>query len=829
MKKVLLLVLFLVFYVSTVSAQIMNSLEGAGNMFKSDSTKFNGKTEIKLSGETKYTDYKMFSVDNDTTYIDTTLTLQKDFLFNYIRKDNFELLPFHNQGQTFNKLAYSFENNSVFPEMGMDAKQFNYYKVEDIKYYYVPTPTSEVMYRTGLEQGQVLNAFLTMNTSKQFNFSLSYKGLRSLGKYRESLASHGNFRTTFNYHSKNESYALKGHFSSFDLFNNENGGLTDLSITYFEDNDPNYTDRGRLDVNLSDTDNMLEGKRYYLDQTIMLFSKKNSLTKKQLLIEGLIEQQKIDSIREVLAKKANDSIKADSINAKIIQTKDITLNKKDSLALANTAASIKKDSLEIALPVIDSTSIAIKKIDSIPNLKRKKEFTLGKKEPKNSKGKPKEALNKFIEKDSLKIPNRPIDSISIATKKGNSIPDLKRKKELALSKKGPINTKEKPIDSSKVIISKIDSIKNIKDNVTLKLGHTFMYETKHYRFSKASEGTYFGDAYESSIKDHTSYQKMDNQLYLELNTPLTGTIRAKANYYKYNYHYNSILYLDTITISDKLKGNVLSAGADWKAKIGTLTLNADANSIVSGDLTGSSIKASVNYEKDSIYSIKGYAEVTSKSPSFNKILYQSAYKNYNWKNDFKNEEIKNVGVEFKLNKWGSINASYNLIDNFTYFDTISQPKQAKETLNYIKVKANQHFTYKNFTLENTVMYQTVLEGESFFNVPQIVTRNTLYFADHLFKGDPLYLQTGITLKYFTAFKANAYNPLLSEFVLQDETEIGNYPVLDFFFNMQVQRTRIFFKVENFGASFTGRNYYSAPSYPYRDLTIRFGLVWNFFI
>ena len=29
-------------------------------------------------------------------------------------------------------------------------------------------------------------------------------------------------------------------------------------------------------------------------------------------------------------------------------------------------------------------------------------------------------------------------------------------------------------------------------------------------------------------------------------------------------------------------------------------------------------------------------------------------------------------------------------------------------------------------------------------------------------------------------------------------------------------------------SFTGNNFYSSPSYPYRDFIIRFGLVWNFF-
>lgn len=93
----------------------------------------------------------------------------------------------------------------------------------------------------------------------------------------------------------------------------------------------------------------------------------------------------------------------------------------------------------------------------------------------------------------------------------------------------------------------------------------------------------------------------------------------------------------------------------------------------------------------------------------------------------------------------------------------------------------------------------------------------------------MYLQTGVTLKYFSAYKANAFNPLLNEFVLQDATEIGNYPILDLFINAQIRRTRLYFKIENFSSSFTGRNYYAAPNYPYRDLTVRFGLVWNWFI
>ncbi len=818
MKKVLL-VLFLGFYFLNASAQLKREgggvvVGGNNNSMTNQSSDSNKSVKIKLSAKTNYTDFKIISSDNDTTIVDTTLTLKKDFRFNYLRKDNFGLLPFHNQGQTFNRLHYNFENNSLFPLMGMDAKQYNYYSVEDVKYYYVPTPTTELMYRTGLEQGQVLDAFLTMNTSKQFNFSLAYKGLRSLGKYRESLSSHGNFRTTFNYHSKNKVYYAKGHFASYDLFNNENGGLPEISIGYFESNDPNYIDRGRLDVNLSDTENMLEGKRYYLDQSLILFSKKNKLKKGYIKKVNIIKQFKLDSINAaILLAKYNDSIIAsDSINSQIAEKK-FTSIKKDSI----DTKSIKKDSISISK---QNDSIIVS--DSIISKITQKEIASIKK-PRVKK----DTVNiKSIKKDSIIAPKLVSDSIPIASIKKGPILGPKKKKGPPIDKSIEKNTSK---DSVKVTISTLDSIKGIKDNFELKIGHKFMYETKHYRFKNSSGSAIFGDTYDSNVTDHTAYQQMDNQLYLEVNTPFIGTLRAKANYYKYNYHYNSILYLDSFTISDKLKGNALSAGADWKATIGKLAIKADATSIVSGDLAGNSLKASISYKKDSVYSLKGYGEITSKSPNFNKILFQSGFKDYNWQNNFDNEEIKTAGVEFALNKWGSIKASYNLIDNFTYFDTISRPQQAKETLNYVKVKANQYFTFRNFTLDNTVMYQNVLEGESFFRVPQIITRNTLYYSNYVFKGKPLYLQTGVTFKYFTAFKSNAYNPLLSEFVLQNDTEIGNFPILDFFFNMQVQRTRIFFKVENFGASFTGRNYYAAPNYPYRDLTVRFGLVWNFFI
>jgi len=766
MKK-LATVLFFGFYILTFEAQVIRPQEGGG-VFKSDSTSFKNEVQITLDGKTTYTDYKIISINNDTTIVDTTLTIAKDYKFNYIRKDNFELLPFANQGQTFNKLGYNFNKNSLFPTIGANAKHYNYYKVEDVYYYDVPTPTSEFMYRTGLEQGQVLDGFLTLNTSRQMNIFIAYKGLRSLGKYRNSLASHGNFRTSVNYRSKDSTYFLKAHFMSFDLLNNENGGLTDASIGYFENNDPNYIDRSRLEVNYTNAENLFEGKRYFLNQQVTLFSKKNKIVKYNTIISN-----KITAYNAIIKKIEN--LKKDSVSVP---------------EKSKISASQKKPGLDKKLPL------------------KQKDLVIG--------------LDSIKTNHLIKI-----DSLT---------------KEIPLKKKDSV-VKNDSIYANKII--KIDSLLRVASNINidssqfltvdkrsyleLKLGHTFMYETQHYRFKQAAVNAIFGEAYEKTIVDHTSYQKMNNEAYLQLKAPFVGTLRAKANYFNYNYHYNSILYFDTETIQDKLKGNAISVGADWKAKFGKLYLNADASSIIAGDLTGNSIKGSVMFKKDSVYSFKGFAEITSKTADFNKLLYQSDYKDYNWQNNFKNEQIKNIGAEFSYKHWASINASYNLIDSYTYFDENSLPSQATKTLNYLKVKVSNSITFRKFTLDNTVMYQDVSSGKSFFKVPEIVTRNTLYYSNYLFKGKPLYLQTGVTVKYFTAFNANAYNPLLSEFVLQNTTKIGNFPMLDFFANAQIQRTRIYLKVENFGASFIGRTYYSAPSYPYRDLTVRFGLVWNWFI
>jgi hypothetical protein len=146
-----------------------------------------------------------------------------------------------------------------------------------------------------------------------------------------------------------------------------------------------------------------------------------------------------------------------------------------------------------------------------------------------------------------------------------------------------------------------------------------------------------------------------------------------------------------------------------------------------------------------------------------------------------------------------------------------------------KASVSKKFALNKFVLDNTLQYQKVIEEDlGVINIPKIILRNTFYYQNELF-NKALFLQTGFEFNYFTDFYMSSYDPLLSEFYVQNDKLIGNFPRIDFFINAKIQQTRIYLKAEHINSSLTGYNYYSAPNYPYRDFSIRFGLVWNFFM
>ncbi|PWH84628.1 hypothetical protein DIS18_08380 [Algibacter marinivivus] len=660
---------FIVCIVNLVSAQIQQPGrraidDGVGTFGVQDSLSNQSQESTSIKNlknpDAKIEDYLIISHKRDTTYLDTTLTIQKDYKFNYLRKDNFGLVPFSNLGQTYNSLTRNFENTTSMPLFGARARHYNYMEIEDINYYHVPTPLTELTFRTAFEQGQLADSFFTINTSPQFNFSIAYKGLRSLGKYQNILTSTGNFRFTSNYKTKDKRYQVRGHIVTQDLLNQENGGLQDASVINFESGEDEFLDRSILEVNFENAESIMRGKRFHLDQNYNIFNK---------VVEKFLPQ---------------------------------TLN--------------------------DSTSKS-----------------------------------------------------------------------------------------------------------RLSVRHIISFEDKYFQYDQSSASTsFFGDAFKSSnLKDRATLENFYNELQADYYNNVLGNIQLNVNNTNYNYGYDKLIILNGNTIVNRLKGNVFAVGGKYSKRYKGFRLNGELGANISGDFDGNYFKANATFNLNDEIAASASINHSSKVPNYNTLLYQSDYINYNWQNNFNNIETQQIAFNIKYKKLANITVDYSTIDNHVYFkqnETTLQiaPFQNNKTINYLRAKFENEIKFGKFAINNTILYQNVKDENNVLNVPEINTRNTVYLSSHLFKK-ALYLQTGITLNYFTKYYMDAYNPLLAEFYVQNNREFGDFPRLDFFLNAKIRQTRIYLKAEHFNSAFTGYNYYSAPNYPYRDFSVRFGVVWNFFL
>ena len=589
--------------------------------------------------------YISINIQGDSIYLDTTLTIKKHYKFNYLRKDNLELLKYSNIGQTYNNLTHRFDDLSFLPEFSFSSKSHAYLSSNDIKYFQVPTPLTEMVFKTVMKQGQHTDVFFTTNTSENFNFSIAFKGLRSLGNYQNILSGSKFFRFTTKYNSSNERYNFKMHFVSQGFENKENGGLNDESILNFESEDPLFNERSKLSVKFEDATNYFSSKRYFLDHQFLLTKKK------------------------------------DSVN------------------------------------------------------------------------------NKFS------------------------------------------------------------------------LGHKFEYETLSSSYVQNVASSFYGDITPglNNVDDKAEIKTTLNEFYTDLSSNFFGKIKVIYTNYNYSYKSNSLsneqvgFNQNENAISFKLNKNLFNH-----------SLKATVTKNLFGDRLGNLINLNIssNAENNLKYSLG--LNIISKHPGFYYELYKSGYSDINWENDIKQTQIKNIFLDLQSNLIGNLNLDFRLIDNYTYFSLISEEKtlipavnQNSSTIDYLKIKWNKEFKFGKFALDNSLVYQNVAQDGNFLNVPEFLSRNTIYYSNTVLKG-ALFFQTGLSVKYFSKYYSNEYNPLISSFHVQNDKKIGGFPMIDIFVNAKIKQTRLFLKAEHFNSTFSGNNYYSSPSYPYRDFVIRFGLVWNFF-
>ena len=214
--------------------------------------------------------YKIYDFEGNHINVDTTISVKKDYKMNFLRKDYFNIITSSNMGHFYNKLTRNLINESVHQKIGFNAKQEIYTNYNDIKYFNVPTPLSEMFFKTTFDQGQLLNSLITVNPSPNFNYAFGYTGMRSLGKYIHSRSNNTNFRASFLIKSKSENYNAKIHLNNQRISNQENGGITPTSKKAFIDGDPDFIDRSLIENRFKNAESFMIGKRSYINHFFYL-------------------------------------------------------------------------------------------------------------------------------------------------------------------------------------------------------------------------------------------------------------------------------------------------------------------------------------------------------------------------------------------------------------------------------------------------------------------------------------------------------------------------------------------------------------------------------
>ena len=648
---------------------------------------------IKPMDEVTVEDYKILHFDNTETTVDTTLSLKGEYTFNFLRKDYFELLPLPNMGEGFNKMGYDFQTDPLTPQMGARVKHFGYFEKEDVNYYEVPSPYTELFFKSTFKQGQNLDATLAINTSPKFNVAVSFKGFRSMGKYISSLSRSRQFRLSTQYQSYDKRYRLRLHQTTQSLENDVNGGLNNDSVYFFE-NSPNYVEA---------------------DQNGQPVLNENG-EQQFLFYDGFLNR--------------------------------------------STLSTQIKASNEL------------------------------------------EGKRYFMEHQYQMLP---ITKDTTAYK--------------------------------------------------LTLGYRISSENKKYTYTQDRVNRYFYDAYNSSVLDSTENTTLENNLYAEFKDKVIGRLKLDIYHYKWKYALGQNDYEKDTILPSKIEVSQLAAQAKWSKSFFGFNANAEGYQSFKKEFVTTAFNASIGGKFYKNVSVSANYKYRSQPLNFNFHLFQSDFEEYNWSNSgLLNQNTTTKGLNLVHTKWGALSADWSKINNYAFFNNQTRllefnekfkvaVLQTDKQIDYFKARLDQRLDFGRFSWVNNVQYQKVtqeeiadqlLSGPLALNVPEWLIRSTLMLTSSIF-NKALFFQSGATFTFFTDYYADQYNPLLAEFVTQNNTKIGEYPRVDFFFNAKIQSSRIYLKLENVSAPIehlikvdTPYDYYAAPFSPYRDFSIRFGLIWNFF-
>lgn len=181
-----------------------------------------------------------------------------------------------------------------------------------------------------------------------------------------------------------------------------------------------------------------------------------------------------------------------------------------------------------------------------------------------------------------------------------------------------------------------------------------------------------------------------------------------------------------------------------------------------------------------------------------------------------------AGINFNPLKL-SVKVGQSLINNYLYFDSLSQPKQFGSIFSHNYISISHKLKFWKIGFENDILIQNI--NEDLVALPTQMIRSNLYFESLIFKKN-LLLRIGAELRYLPKFETPVFNPVLGNYYKGSSVGKDDYLLGDIYILGQVAgKFRIFVKIENANAMFVQKINYMAYRSPQFGNYLRLGFRW----
>ena len=381
---------------------------------------------------------------------------------------------------------------------------------------------------------------------------------------------------------------------------------------------------------------------------------------------------------------------------------------------------------------------------------------------------------------------------------------------------------------------------------TLKLYNNSRTFTSHVSNNADSPG-FYSDFYlpGDSARDVTKQMSIENTLAFELHEGFNKWMKTGLRLYG-RHQFNRFTLPDEQKRMVKYTENYITLGAQILKQTGNIfrydvlgefrtsgsdwgEFNVEGNVLLNIPLPGDSLR----------FTAQGF--VRNERPSFYFRHYHG--RNAWWDNTDLNKVFHaRIGATLAY-KGTSLSATLENIQNHLYFAESLIPTEASDgyttyrhgvhvaqagkNAQLLELTLAEKLAWGIFHWDTELTYQTST-NKDVLPVPAFTGYTNVYLLFRIAKV--LRTELGADVRYFTAYKAPAYSPIIGQYAMQDAdyaVKVGNYPIINAYVNFHLKRTRFYVMASHVNYSAGSGKPFLVPHYPLNRMVIRFGISWNF--